>query len=72
MNKEGSPGRGCRHFPESQRKVWVSEWTHLLSLGEGEAQGRRQRAFDGFIKAFDLEPMDNREPLMVLQLGRHK
>lgn len=43
-----------------------------LGSGEGEAQGRGQRAFDGFTKAFDLEPMDSREPLMAPQLGRHK
>ena len=43
-----------------------------LGSGEGEAQGRGQRAFSGFTKAFDLELMDSGEPWMVLQLGRHK
>ena len=43
-----------------------------LGSGEGEAQGRGQRAFGGFTKAFDLELMDSGEPWMVLQLERHK
>lgn len=44
----------------------VLENTHW----EGEAWHRGQRAFNGFTEAFDLDPMDNRKPWMILQLGR--
>lgn len=33
-----------------------------LGSGEGEAQGRRQRAFDGSSESFVLDSVDNREP----------
>lgn len=33
-----------------------------LPSGKGEAQGRAQKAFDGFTAAFDLDPTDSREP----------
>ena len=43
-----------------------------LASGEDEARGRRWRAFDGSTEVFDLDSRDNREPSVVLQLGRRK
>ena len=43
-----------------------------LGSGEGGTQGWRQRAFDGSTEAFDLDPGDNGEPSLVLQLGKHQ
>lgn len=50
----------------------VSSLLPGLASGEDEARGRRWRAFDGATEVFDLDSGDNREPSVVLQLGRHK